>query len=373
MRCHLDFGVSLSCLLGAQTRSLNEPVVAYFTSRVTMRKNVLSLRMTHARAALSTAVAPLAPRCAHRQRMMLASTTGHIHLASKAGAIPPANPPPTSERSLGLQRLYAQHRPLLEHEQLPARSLRIMEGDTLMMESEPLVVPERSVWRRRARRIDTDTFANLLDHLSQLRVSSPSVTTPRKSRIARRTRARGAVASLLPSPAVVAASQRIERMERDAEEREQVMANAREHGLDLERASRLGAEAELVVLGEPAGPHKDWAPGVATHLGSHTQAYVPPAARHVARRRIRARSMDAIDTADEDAHLWLTHGLVQTRVKADHDWRAFVATTMEAPPVSSHPTVSLDSVRRKRRKKMNKHKYKKLRKRQRAERQRLKK
>lgn len=326
------------------------------------------MRMHHARAAISAAMATRCMAAPHRTAASSAAVAaatqvrGGVHLA-KPVSLPRANPPPTSERSLGLQRLYAQHRPLLEHEQLPARPVRMMQGDVLVIEADDLaqVMPQRSIWRRRARRVDTDTFSHLLDRLSQLSLSS------RKSRIVRRVRSRGFTPS---SPAVLAASQYVERMEREAEIRELVMANAIEQGEDVERAARLGSEAELVVLGEPAGAHKDWAPGVATHLDTHTQPYVPPQFGSAAPpRRVRVRSIDADAAADEDAHLWLMQGLVQTRLRADHEWRTFVASKLGEAPYS----VSLDSVRRKRRKKMNKHKYKKLRKRQRAERQRLKK
>ncbi|WFD28017.1 hypothetical protein MNAN1_003025 [Malassezia nana] len=262
-------------------------------------------------------------------------------------------PPPTTERNLALQRLYAQHRPLLEHEQLPARPKSIVHGDTVVIDPEDFVVPAPNIWRRRAHPVDAATFAHLLDDLSQLRVS------PRRTRSARRRTAPGFAPS---SPAVQAASARIARLEREAETRAQVVANAREHGEDVERAERLGAEAELVVLGEPLGAHKAWAPGVATLLGT-SQPFVPPSAQRSV-PPLPVRSVDDVDASEQDAHLWLMHGLVQTRVRAEHAWQALV------PRLGS---VSLDSVRRKRRKKMNKHKYKKLRKRQRAERQRLKK
>ena len=273
----------------------------------------------------------------------------------RATPLPRATPPPTSERNLALQRLYAQHRPLLEHEQLPARPQRIVHGDTVVIDPEDFAVPAPNIWRRRARPVDAATFAHLIDDLSQLRVSSRRV--PR----ARRRSSRGFAPS---SPAVQAASARIARLEREADTREQVVANAREHGDDVERAERLGAEAELVVLGEPLGAHKSWAPGVATALGT-AQPFVPPSAlRGVP--PLPVRSVDDVDVSEQDAHLWLTQGLVQTRVRAEHAWR----TAMERL-TDGQPAVSLDSVRRKRRKKMNKHKYKKLRKRQRAERQRL--
>ncbi|WFD35449.1 hypothetical protein MCUN1_002303 [Malassezia cuniculi] len=245
-----------------------------------------------------------------------------------------ARPPPTSEPSLAMQRLYAQHRPLLEHELLPPRPVRLLRD----FDEE---IP-RGSWRHKARSVDTATFNEVID-----RLASASLRRRRSGR----------------SPAVQAAAKHIERRERDADEREEAVANAVERGEDPARAERLGAEAELVVLGEPDGSNADWAPGVATHLGT-TQAFVPPSAPGAVRRAMRPAE------TDEDAHLWLMHGLVQTRVGAAREWEAFVAERMD--PVQ-HTHVDLDSVRRKRRKKMNKHKYKKLRKKQRAERQRLKK
>ncbi|WFD20350.1 hypothetical protein MCAP1_002594 [Malassezia caprae] len=315
-----------------------------------MRKSVLSMRLS-GRPVVGQALAA-APRPVPRS---VASPALPSRSAAPARPLlPRATPPPTSERNLALQRLYAQYRPLLEHEQLPARPQRIVHGDTVVIDPEDFAVPAPNIWRRRARSVDAATFAHLIDDLSQLRVS-------RRVRSTRR-RARGFAPS---SPAVQAASARIARLEREADTREQVVANAREHGEDVERAELLGAEAELVVLGEPLGAHKSWAPGVATMLGT-AQPFVPPSAlRSVP--PLPARSVDDVDVAEQDAHLWLTHGLVQTRVRAEHAWH----TALER--LAHQPAVSLDSVRRKRRKKMNKHKYKKLRKRQRAERQRLKK
>lgn len=234
-----------------------------------------------------------------------------------------------------MQLLYAQHRPLLEHELLPPRPVRLLTGD--FSEHVP-----HGTWRSKARSVDAAMFSEVVDRLA--------ATSLRRRRTGR-------------SPAVQAAARHVERRERAADEREEAVSNAVERGEDPVRAERLGAEADLVVLGEPSGSDADWAPGVATHLGT-TQAYVPPAAPG-APRRATPRPAEA----DEDAHLWLMHGLVQTRVGAAREWDA-VAQRME-PHRNIH--VDLDSVRRKRRKKMNKHKYKKLRKAQRAERQRLKK
>lgn len=300
-----------------------------------------------ARTAMCAALAPASMPSSGRALAPAVAPLRALSRGSRARAMPP----PTSARSLALQRLYAEHRPLLEHEQLPMRPARLMSGDVLLIDAEEAQVPRPSAWRRRARPVDAATFSALLDDLSRVSLST-------RGRATRRTQPRGFAPT---SPAVHAASRRIAHMERDADMKEQAVANALEHGEDVERAARLGAEAELVVLGEPDGAHKDWAPGVATHLGTETQPYVPPQARRALRKKVRARTVDDYEAADEDAHLWLTQGLVHTRVRAEHDWQKVWRD------------VSLDSVRRKRKKKMNKHKYKKLRKRQRAERRRLKK
>ena len=99
------------------------------------------MRMHHARAAISAAMATRCMAAPHRTAASSAAVAaatqvrGGVHLA-KPVSLPRANPPPTSERSLGLQRLYAQHRPLLEHEQLPARPVRMMQGDVLVIEAD---------------------------------------------------------------------------------------------------------------------------------------------------------------------------------------------------------------------------------------------
>ncbi|WFD01678.1 hypothetical protein MOBT1_000354 [Malassezia obtusa] len=262
-----------------------------------------------------------------------------------------AVPPPTTERSLHLQQLYAQHRPLLEHELLPARPRRLIQRDMVLTEFEE--VPENGHWRRSSRGVDSATFNAMLDRLAQLQVA------PRAKRMRRQARR----ATPPTSPVVYAESKRIERMERDADAREEAIANAVERGEDVARAERLGAEAELVVLGEPDGSQKEWGRGVATHLGLHTEPYMPPGARAPRSAYIASVNEEGMH---QDAHLWLTHALVQNRVHAARDWDAMLEHLGGAD-------VQMDSVRRKRRKKMNKHKYKKLRKAQRAERQRLKK
>ena len=267
-----------------------------------------------------------------------------------------AAPPPTTPQDLAVQRMYAQHRPLLEHELLPARPARLVRPDMIFTDAQPEPAGA-GAWRRKARRRSS--------------AGSRSRFSP-------------------ASPAVAAESQRMERQERDEDAREEAIANALERGEDVARAERLGAEAELVVLGEPNGTHREWGRGVATHLGTCTQPYVPPAApKPNAGASSSAEDATAPDAAlnaefageDEDVHLWLSHGLVQQRVGASRAWEQFVREKLDpvAPPEQGvkdpapATQVHMDSVRRKRRKKMNKHKHKKLRKAQRAERQRLKK
>lgn len=266
---------------------------------------------------------------------------------------PHAVPPPTSARNLQLQQLYAHERPLLEHETVPAQPHRLLLPDATLAEWDTEVPADAGHWRRRARSVDSATFAAMLDRLSALEVVP---RTRRQRRQARR------------SPAVAAESNRIERMEREADAREEAIASALEHGEDVTRAERLGAEAELVVLGEPNGSQAEWGKGVATHLGTRTEPYQPPSAKQ--RGRVAYVDAPSMDTMEQDAHLWLSHGLVMTQIRAAREWDAVAARVLGGTPAAP---VLLDSVRRKRRKKMNKHKYKKLRKRQRAERQRLKK
>ncbi|PKI83787.1 hypothetical protein MVES1_002345 [Malassezia vespertilionis] len=274
-----------------------------------------------------------------------------------------AVPPPTSERSLHLQELFAQHRPLLEHHLLPARPLRAAGADMLwagLDADAEAAAAHLGVWRHRVRGIDHATFATILDRLA------PAKGAPRLERMrqARRTASPA-------SPVVHSEFVRIKRQEQEEDAREEAIVNAMERGEDVTRAELLGAEAELVVLGEPHGSQKEWARGVATYLGTRTEPFVPPGAS------LSGMTYPVSEISGEvielDPHLWLAHAEIQNSVKAAFDWDA-VMQQVGAPRALQMPqSVQMDSVRRKRRKKMNKHKYKKLRKAQRAERQRLKK
>ncbi|KAF8609892.1 hypothetical protein BDV93DRAFT_502808 [Ceratobasidium sp. AG-I] len=95
----------------------------------------------------------------------------------------------------------------------------------------------------------------------------------------------------------------------------------------------------------------------------------------------RAASEDAGETdADADAARQLSHTLVMTRVQGAAQWAtamqrlgitADAADVREEARVQEDLDVLMDSVQRKRRKKITKHKYKKRRKLQRSERRRL--
>ncbi|KAG9102590.1 hypothetical protein FRC06_001709 [Ceratobasidium sp. 370] len=84
--------------------------------------------------------------------------------------------------------------------------------------------------------------------------------------------------------------------------------------------------------------------------------------------------------ADADAARALSHALVMSRVRGAVDWKAALeklgvgasaAEVQEEARVGGDLAVLMDSVKRKRRKKITKHKYKKRRKLQRSERRRL--
>ncbi|KAG8746908.1 hypothetical protein FRC10_003079 [Ceratobasidium sp. 414] len=84
--------------------------------------------------------------------------------------------------------------------------------------------------------------------------------------------------------------------------------------------------------------------------------------------------------ADADAARALSHALVMSRVRGAVDWKAALeklgvganaADVQEEARVEGDLAVLMDSVKRKRRKKITKHKYKKRRKLQRSERRRL--
>lgn len=217
------------------------------------------------------------------------------------------------------------------------------------------------------------------------------------------------------SDRVAVESAKLEEEERIREEEEEAVQNALERGEDPETARKLGAEADLIILGEPHGPSAEWSRGVATYLAEKGRAYeAPPApspsddaaatdgdtlgqleAPHVA---------SSVFFTDDDPNLMLSHALVQSTLplalkwdklvaqmeaaalndparadavvdtsKLDAELEAVKGKRVKVSPLLEAHNIMMDSVRRKRRKKIRKHKYKKLRKVQRAERQRMKK
>lgn len=252
------------------------------------------------------------------------------------------------------------------------------------------------------RSIAPERFNELVDGLSgaEAEVAAESESEPTK----------WIVSSFHPeSDKVAIESAKLEEEERIKEEEEEAVQNALERGEDPETARKLGAEADLIILGEPHGPSAEWSRGVATYLAEKGRAYEPPPAPtpstsapspleppHVA---------NSVFFTDDDPNLMLSHALVQTTLPLALKWDKLVAQMdavalndptkaddlvdikkldaqlepvrgkrvgLGSPMLEAH-NVMMDSVRRKRRKKIRKHKYKKLRKAQRAERQRMKK
>lgn len=213
------------------------------------------------------------------------------------------------------------------------------------------------------------------------------------------------------SDRVAVESAKLEEEERIKEEEEEAVQNAIERGEDPEAARKLGAEADLIILGEPHGASAKWSRGVATYLAEKGRAYeAPPAPSTGTKDAVDhtepPRVASSVFFTDDDPNLMLSHALVQSTLPLALKWDKLVAkmdavalndpeqvnrvvdtTKLDAkleagaasrvmanvsPMLEAH-NVMMDSVRRKRRKKIRKHKYKKLRKAQRAERQRMKK
>ncbi|GAC99877.1 hypothetical protein PHSY_007480 [Pseudozyma hubeiensis SY62] len=212
------------------------------------------------------------------------------------------------------------------------------------------------------------------------------------------------------SDRVAVESAKLEEEDRIREEEEEAVQNAMDRGEDPETARKLGAEADLIILGEPHGPSANWSRGVATYLAEKGRAYEAPPAPSAEGAIEAAEQLEAPHVAnsvfftDDDPNLMLSHALVQSTLPLALKWDKLVAqmdavalddparadavvdtTKLDAeldtvrgkrvkvsPLLEAH-NILMDSVRRKRRKKIRKHKYKKLRKTQRAERQRMKK
>lgn len=225
------------------------------------------------------------------------------------------------------------------------------------------------------------------------------------------TATRWLVSSFHPeSDRVAVESAKLEEEERIREEEEEAVQNALDRGEDPETARKLGAEADLIILGEPHGPSAEWSRGVATYLAEKGRAYEAPPAPST-EEAIEAMEQlepphvaNSVFFTDDDPNLMLSHALVQSTLPLALKWdkvvaqmdavalndpsraEAVVDTTkldaelegvrgkrVKVSPLLEAHNIMMDSVRRKRRKKIRKHKYKKLRKAQRAERQRMKK
>lgn len=256
------------------------------------------------------------------------------------------------------------------------------------------------------RTIAPERFNELVDGLAGIEAESEVATEDGATR--------WLVSSFHPeSDRVAVESAKLEEEERVREEEEEAVQNAMDRGEDPETARKLGAEADLIILGEPHGPSAEWSRGVATYLAEKGRAYEAPPAPSTG----GAADMDAADHfeaphvsnsvfyTDDDPNLMLSHALVQstlplalkwdklvaqmdavalndpsradavvdtTKLDAELDGAALKGKVKVSPLLEAH-NIMMDSVRRKRRKKIRKHKYKKLRKEQRAERQRMKK
>ncbi|PWZ01905.1 hypothetical protein BCV70DRAFT_156738 [Testicularia cyperi] len=331
---------------------------------------------------------------------------------SATRGVTPANPPPSTLPNVAWESFFANDRPLLQHDMLPPRSKQgslsrsafqaifTSDGNLAAFGKFSGESPQR--WRRRMRGIEPERFDELIDGLAGLQQAEGAEVDAAEDAT------QWLVSSFQPeSDRVAVESAKLEEEERLREEREEAILNAEERGEDTEAARKLGAEADLVILGEPNGPSPKWSRGVATYLAEKGRAYeAPPAPRPAS----EAGAKEAIDLeadlaaaqaagssemlAFEDTNLLLSHAMVQQTLPLALKWDKLVAqmdaAALNDPTKASatidlsqlnanlHTTsdgehVSLDSVRRKRRKKIRKHKYKKLRKSQRAERQRMKK
>ncbi|GAK68257.1 uncharacterized protein PAN0_058d6498 [Moesziomyces antarcticus] len=348
---------------------------------------------------------------------------------AKAG-VNPANPPPSTLASVAWESFFTNERPLLQHEMLPPRPKRaggfgsstspsggsltaIFTTDGSLATFGNFSGESQPQWRRRMRTIAPERFGELIDGLAGIEAETNVAANNGGA-------TRWLVSSFHPeSDRVAVESAKLEEEERMREEEEEAVQNALDRGEDPETARKLGAEADLIILGEPHGPSAEWSRGVATYLAEKGRAYEAPAApvageaEGEAIGELEARSVagphvaNSVFFTDDDPNLMLSHALVQTTLPLALKWDKLVAqmdavalddpsrmdavvdtTKLDAelepslgragkrvkvsPLLEAH-NIMMDSVRRKRRKKIRKHKYKKLRKTQRAERQRMKK
>ncbi|SAM84016.1 uncharacterized protein UBRO_06347 [Ustilago bromivora] len=335
-------------------------------------------------------------------------------------SISPANPPPSSLARIAWENFFSNERPLLQHEMLPPRPKRaggfgsstspsggtltaIFTTDGSLATFGNFDSETHQQWRRRMRDISPERFGELIDGLAGIESEAASDATEDSA-------TRWLVSSFHPeSDRVAVESAKLEEEERIREEEEEAVQNALERGEDAETARKLGAEADLIILGEPHGPSAEWSRGVATYLAEKGRAYEAPPAP-VAGDAAEATELEPVHVSrsvfftDDDPNLMLSHALVQSTLPLVLKWDKLVAqmdavalndplradnvvdTTKldaklenvkgkhgEVGPLLAAHNIMMDSVRRKRRKKIRKHKYKKLRKTQRAERQRMKK
>lgn len=333
-----------------------------------------------------------------------------------------ANPPPSSLANVAWESFFSNDRPLLQHEMLPPRPKRaggfgsstspaggsltaIFTTDGSLATFGNFAAETQQQWRRRMRTIAPERFNQLLDGLAGIEAEADVACSDDAA-------TRWLVSSFHPeSDRVAVESAKLEEEERIREEEEEAVQNALERGEDPETARKLGAEADLIILGEPYGPRADWSRGVATYLAEKGRAYEAPPAPCTGEEAVEAASRleaphvaKSVFFSDDDPNLMLSHALVQSTLPLALKWDKLVAQmdavalndpsraeavvdttkldaeldTMRGKRVKVSPlleahNILMDSVRRKRRKKIRKHKYKKLRKAQRAERQRMKK
>lgn len=165
-------------------------------------------------------------------------------------------------------------------------------------------------------------------------------------------------------------------------ERDRAVSSALERGEDTTVAQSLGPEADLIVVGEPEGPHAEWGKGVASYLARFGNAYQAPPAPQAGEAAAQVKGLDDVASyqvhrdeasiieegealeaqADayeaagenaawplssgslEDVNLWLGHALVQDKMRAGLDWQRVVAQ-MDASVDGASRTARLPSMR----------------------------
>lgn len=334
-------------------------VCAADPSRRLLRASPSKLRSTDSRAQLeesqSSNKASASTSLSSKSSSSSSKRTGQCDQLAQRPA-PFRQPPPASLPSVAWESFFAGQRPLLEHELLPRRSRLHHTSPTAALEES---VQEQR-WRRKAKRIEAERFAALLETLSSPGAEERSAALRKHQ--------------FYPTSSKVAQeSARLEAEEVEAEERENAKAAAIERGEDPEVAVRLGAEADLVVLGEPEGPNPEWSRGVATYLAEKTRAFEPPAppARDGLSTEVESsNARTSVFVTDDDPNLLLSHALVQNSLPMALEWDRLVAQMdavvlgepgkaregVKLAGIGASGDVNMDSVKRKRRKKIRKHK-----------------